>query len=84
MSVILCTFITAAIRSIIFEKTVKTVGCFFNHFSDHILFSGMKKRSSNQNILRTPWSPVTHGFILISHPPEVCGKIRSNNAAIQF
>ena len=48
----------------------------------HLFTPGHQERGQ-QYILCTPYGPVAHRLIVMSHPPEMCGQIRQQNSAFQ-
>ena len=48
----------------------------------HFHTPGHQERGQ-QYILCTPYGPVAHRLIVMSHPPEMCGQIRQQDPALQ-
>ena len=83
VAVILRALVAAAVLPVILQKAVQTVcGLLYRRMA--LFLRGGQQKDREQDVLGTPAGPVAHGLCAVSHPPEVGGEIRRQDAGVQI
>ena len=78
--VILRALAATAVGAVVFEETVDRVRGLYDYGAARF-FGGRQGKRAQEDVLRTPYGPVAHGFVTAAHPPEMGGAVRRQDAS---